>query len=660
MSISNEPMSQKNPYIRDSAVVLLLMSAPLVALYAVDFLYFHILIEAYAIGISATIFVIVLNTRQYLSNSFFVILGLSFLSITVIDFVHSLAYPGMNFKDLSKANTATSLWVLARYIHAVSFLVALKLTSKSLSFKALTVIYATVTVLSVLIVLNGYFPETYIEGQGQSTFKVLSEFIFITCYMTAFFVIDRYKSHFDTYTLKMLKIALVFCALSELCFALYIDVYSIVNAFGHFCKMAAFYFFYRACVYTTLNKPLESIFSEIDLNRKFLRNVIESLSNPFVVIDANDYTVKLANSSANKSALGPITCYELLQKSPTLCDENKITCPLKEVKKSKKPVVIEHEQVDEAGKRKVLQIYAYPVFDESGNVSEVIEYSYDITEQKKQIELITKLSLAIEQSSNSIIITDVNGIIEYVNHTFTEITGYLPDEVIGQKPSILKSGVNPPQIYVELWQTIKSGRTWKGRLCNKNKNGELFWEDLTITPLKNDKGEITHFVGICEDIQDKIRAEVAEQKAIEHERLINELQQELQSLEQVILTSQATFTARAYGNIPFKEAMPETFAVFVQEYAEMLERYIDVQIFKVDTDISETLKAFVEKIGMLKLNARDLIDIHTSALRLRTIDRQNPRTQAYKEEGRMMALEIMGYLANFYRNYFIMTAKNTN
>jgi diguanylate cyclase (GGDEF)-like protein/PAS domain S-box-containing protein len=120
---------------------------------------------------------------------------------------------------------------------------------------------------------------------------------------------------------------------------------------------------------------------------------------------------------------------------------------------------------------------------------------------------IRKLFKAVEQSANSVIITDVEGVIEYVNPKFTETTGYAVDEVIGQKPSILKSGVQPEAFYKELWRIIKEGKEWRGELCNKRKNGELFWEMCSIAPIRDEKGIVTDYVAIKEDVTERKRYE---------------------------------------------------------------------------------------------------------------------------------------------------------
>jgi two-component system NtrC family sensor kinase len=135
----------------------------------------------------------------------------------------------------------------------------------------------------------------------------------------------------------------------------------------------------------------------------------------------------------------------------------------------------------------------------------------DITQQCQIIDQLNKLSLAVEQSPNTVIITDPSGNIEYVNSMFARVTGYTPEEAIGKNPRFLKSGSFPDEYYKTLWETITAGREWRGEFHNKRKNGELFWESALISPLKNAEGVITHFVAIKEDIT---RKKVAEQRQL--------------------------------------------------------------------------------------------------------------------------------------------------
>jgi diguanylate cyclase (GGDEF)-like protein/PAS domain S-box-containing protein len=124
----------------------------------------------------------------------------------------------------------------------------------------------------------------------------------------------------------------------------------------------------------------------------------------------------------------------------------------------------------------------------------------DITERRKADADLRKLSQAVDQSANAIVITDTNGTIEYANAKFVEVSGYLLLEVIGKTPRILNSGEHSIEFYQNLWQTIKAGRVWSGEIHNRRKDGTLYWEDCTITPVFDLSHRLVNFIAVKEDI----------------------------------------------------------------------------------------------------------------------------------------------------------------
>ena len=164
------------------------------------------------------------------------------------------------------------------------------------------------------------------------------------------------------------------------------------------------------------------------------------------------------------------------------------------------------------------------------NLADNIAFSLNALYNKKKREeteiSLTKLSMAIEQSSFTVVISNTNGEIEYVNNAGIKLTGYSHEELIGQKSSVFKTGYTSREEYEHLWNTIKNGKTWNGIFCNKKKNGELFWESAVISPVFNTEGNITNFIAVKEDI--------SERKKNEAELL--KLNEELQSLSTHLIT----------------------------------------------------------------------------------------------------------------------------
>jgi PAS domain S-box-containing protein len=129
----------------------------------------------------------------------------------------------------------------------------------------------------------------------------------------------------------------------------------------------------------------------------------------------------------------------------------------------------------------------------------------DITDRRRNEERLLELSRAVTQSPASIVITDKLGNIEYANPKFFELTGYTNDEVLGANPRVLKSGNQSTEFYKDLWDTITSGKEWRGEFQNRKKNGELYWESASISPIVDEKGVVTHYVAVKEDVSERKR-----------------------------------------------------------------------------------------------------------------------------------------------------------
>ncbi|WP_428607192.1 sensor domain-containing diguanylate cyclase [Sedimenticola sp.] len=156
---------------------------------------------------------------------------------------------------------------------------------------------------------------------------------------------------------------------------------------------------------------------------------------------------------------------------------------------------------------KYVDVWQTPYIEEDGTISGAVVSGHDITPQKKIEETLQKLSLAITHSPVLTVITDPNGVIEYVSPIVEKITGYRPEEVIGKTPRLFKSGRTDRAIYRELWHAIKSKQPWHGELENRRKNGEYYWESISISPVLNDHGELSAFVGISMDISERKQME---------------------------------------------------------------------------------------------------------------------------------------------------------
>ena len=156
--------------------------------------------------------------------------------------------------------------------------------------------------------------------------------------------------------------------------------------------------------------------------------------------------------------------------------------------------------------------------DAQGNYTGTLSSGEDITDRILAQRQVMLQSTALNAVANSIVMTDRDGNIEWVNPAFTRMTGYTTKEVIGKNPRILKSGKQEEPFYKELWDTILAGKTWRGELSNKRKDGSFYSEEMAITPVITETGEITHFVAVKQDITERARAQMALKESEAHFR----------------------------------------------------------------------------------------------------------------------------------------------
>jgi PAS domain S-box-containing protein len=144
------------------------------------------------------------------------------------------------------------------------------------------------------------------------------------------------------------------------------------------------------------------------------------------------------------------------------------------------------------------------IFDVDHNLTGYSLFSYDVTEHKQQKRELERLQTAIDQTSETVVITDSEGAIQYVNPAFEKLTGYTADEAIGNNPSVLKSGKHPTSFYENMWLILKRGEVWRSNLINKKKDGSLFEEEASISPVMNAEGQIINFIAVKRDVSKEV------------------------------------------------------------------------------------------------------------------------------------------------------------
>ena len=169
---------------------------------------------------------------------------------------------------------------------------------------------------------------------------------------------------------------------------------------------------------------------------------------------------------------------------------------------------VEFRQLTKSGDWKwILSLGMVVEWDAEGKPLRMLGTHTDISERKRNEEEMRHLAQAVHQAAETVVITDSSGVIEYVNPAFEAITGYSAQDAVGRNPSLLRSGKQDEAFYEEMWKTISSGRTWSGRIVNKRKDGTLYTEDCTISPVRNERGEIERFVAVKKDVTKELELE---------------------------------------------------------------------------------------------------------------------------------------------------------
>ena len=249
------------------ALVGLLVLAVLYAASLYNYLLFHSLAEMFSIVIAFGIFMVTWNTRRFSTNHYLLLIGIAYLFIGALDFAHMLAYEGMNVFVGYDADVATQLWVAARYLEGLTFLVAPFMLDRKVRPWLYFLVYGTLSgVILLTIFYWRIFPVCYLPGAGGLTpFKIISEYVVCLLLLTSGALIIHLRERFDADFTTLMLLSITTTVLAELAFTAYASAFAFANFIGHYLKIVSFYFLYRAVIETGLAKPYNLLFKNLSL-----------------------------------------------------------------------------------------------------------------------------------------------------------------------------------------------------------------------------------------------------------------------------------------------------------------------------------------------------------------------------------------------------------
>jgi len=236
-----------------------------------SYLLFHTLIELTTISIGFTLLILTWNARRFLENGFFNFLGIAYAFISLIDLVHALSYKGMNIFPGHGSDLASQLWISARGLQAATLCVAPFFADRRANYRVVFLGYAAASAGVAALIYSGNFPACYIEGDGLTAFKIVSEYVITAVLFIACALLWLKRSCFNEAVFFILVASIVCTAFSEISFTFYLSVYGAANMLGHYLKLAAFYLVYRAILVTAIKEPFDLTFRELYQAKNTLR-----------------------------------------------------------------------------------------------------------------------------------------------------------------------------------------------------------------------------------------------------------------------------------------------------------------------------------------------------------------------------------------------------
>jgi PAS domain S-box-containing protein len=258
-----KPLSAGLSHTLRIAIPVLLIVGGFYGLSQYNYLLFHTLVEFFSVVVAASVFLIAWNTRDLNPNSMFLLLGIAYLFVGLVDGVHALAYKGMAIFPGYGANLPTQLWIAGRYLESLSLLAAFAAIGRRLRMRWALAGYSGLFGLILVTTFGGYFPDCYLEGQGLTVFKIVSEYLIVGLLAGAFGLLVQRRQAFAPAIFRLMAVSILLTMGAELAFTFYISVYGLSNLIGHLFKLFSFYLIYRAIIATGLREPYALVFRDL-------------------------------------------------------------------------------------------------------------------------------------------------------------------------------------------------------------------------------------------------------------------------------------------------------------------------------------------------------------------------------------------------------------
>lgn len=488
----------------------------------------HLTLELFSVFISTIVVLMAFHgvNRSFSHVTNTIIIG--FTAVAGLDLIHALSYDG--FPLMNSENTTQKsvfFWFSGRWVELLTItLVVLKVNFPLSRGLSLAIGFAIVLFFLFLGTEKLHlFPELYIQNQGVTPLKAQLEYLLTGCYLSVagifYWRFRKGLQHLDIY----LAYACFFMALGELSLSRYTHVGDFNNLLGHIFKIVSYLLIYRATFFFSIREPyelLQSYQQKLSEQKLDLKTLLDNLPMGVLHLDRELNCRYLSPSMPyvhnHNSALG-MKIHDIL---PTKFI-NQIDPKLYEALAGRK-VELTLDYLDN-DKTIFNVITIVPSLDEKQQVKGIVMLITDVTErelsQRKLIESLQEIAeLKAALDAHAIVaVTDAHGTIIRVNDKFCSISKYSREELIGKNHRIINSGYHTPSFFMDLWRTISRGEVWNGEICNKAKDGSLYWVHTTIVPFLDHSRKPVQYIAIRADITNRKNAEQEVHRMAFHDEL---------------------------------------------------------------------------------------------------------------------------------------------
>ena len=382
-----------------------------------DYLFFHSFVEVFGVLVSGAIFMVVFNTRDHFDNKYFLFVAIGYLFMSFIDLFHMMSFGDANIIK-GPNDVPTQLWILARYLQALTLVTVPFLIGKKINYRPIFAIFAIICgagLLSILYFKN--FPVCYIDDVGLTPFKIFSEYAISGLFLFSILLLYKKKGYFHKRVFDLLVISIIFGTFSELAFTNYKDVTGLYNFLGHCFKLASFYFFYKASIEIGLREPYAVLFSELAMSEKRYKAIVHDQSEMIklwkpggVVVFANRAYCEYFGVDI-KAIAGQTFFPEIAENGWQNYEKN-----INELT-AEKPTNVNEINIKFKNELRWQRWTNRALFDEKNNIVEYLSVGLDITERKLNEEKLAWLASFPEYNPNPVVELTMAGEIKYINFT---------------------------------------------------------------------------------------------------------------------------------------------------------------------------------------------------------------------------------------------------